>query len=186
MSSLIYAWINGLVNNRETGDWRRNRTHYDVIVMHFEMFVVFVGGLLARYNYLASVPLPLDFTYFTSWLVLCTVDLYLHSIAMTRHNIDTKSTLLSLCVNNSPDTCGSRPECDSKTKLWWCLWFHGETCGSPRKRPVAPKRLHVMTPIWNEMFKRSHYINQSSTSVPTSQAKEDAVYILQLVSYVFI
>ena len=31
--SLICAWINGWVNNRETGDLRRHRAHYDVIVM---------------------------------------------------------------------------------------------------------------------------------------------------------
>ena len=33
MLSLICAWINGWVNNRETGDLRRHRAHYDVIVM---------------------------------------------------------------------------------------------------------------------------------------------------------
>ena len=32
-SSLIYAWINGWVNNREAGDLGRRRTHYDVTVM---------------------------------------------------------------------------------------------------------------------------------------------------------
>ena len=31
--SLICAWINGWVNNREAGDLRRHRTHYDVTVM---------------------------------------------------------------------------------------------------------------------------------------------------------
>ena len=34
MFSLIYAWINSCVNNREAGDLRRYRAHYDVIVMH--------------------------------------------------------------------------------------------------------------------------------------------------------
>ena len=29
----VCAWINGWVNNREAGDLRRNRAHYDVIVM---------------------------------------------------------------------------------------------------------------------------------------------------------
>ena len=33
MFSLICAWINGWVNNHETGDLRRHRTHNDVIVM---------------------------------------------------------------------------------------------------------------------------------------------------------
>ena len=31
--SLICAWINGWINNREAGDLRRHRHHYDVIVM---------------------------------------------------------------------------------------------------------------------------------------------------------
>ena len=33
MFSLICIWINGWVNNREAGDWRRYRAHYDVTVM---------------------------------------------------------------------------------------------------------------------------------------------------------
>ena len=34
MFSLICAWINSWVNNREAGDLRRHRAHYDVIVMN--------------------------------------------------------------------------------------------------------------------------------------------------------
>ena len=33
MFSLISVWINGWVNNRDAGDLRRSRAHYDVIVM---------------------------------------------------------------------------------------------------------------------------------------------------------
>ena len=33
MFSLIWAWTNGWVNNRNTGDFRCNRAHYDVTVM---------------------------------------------------------------------------------------------------------------------------------------------------------
>ena len=33
MFSLIYAWINDWVNNREAGDLKRHRGHYDVNVM---------------------------------------------------------------------------------------------------------------------------------------------------------
>ena len=33
MFSLIYAWINDWVNNREAGDLRRQHGHYDIIVM---------------------------------------------------------------------------------------------------------------------------------------------------------
>ena len=44
MFSLICAWINGWVNNREAGDLRRHRTHYDVPVMkmfHFSSYIDF-------------------------------------------------------------------------------------------------------------------------------------------------
>ena len=34
MFALICVWINGWVNNREAGDLRRYRSHYDVIVMY--------------------------------------------------------------------------------------------------------------------------------------------------------
>ena len=34
MFSLICVWINGWVNNREAGDLRRHRNHYDVSVMY--------------------------------------------------------------------------------------------------------------------------------------------------------
>ena len=33
MFSLIFVWINSWVNNREAGDLRRHRAHYDAIVM---------------------------------------------------------------------------------------------------------------------------------------------------------
>ena len=33
MFALICAWINGLENNREVGDLKRHRAHYDVTVM---------------------------------------------------------------------------------------------------------------------------------------------------------
>ena len=38
MFSLVCAWINGWVNNRQSGDLRRHRDHYDVIVMDYRYF----------------------------------------------------------------------------------------------------------------------------------------------------
>ena len=37
MFSLICVWINGWVNNREAGDLRRHRAHYDVTVMNYPL-----------------------------------------------------------------------------------------------------------------------------------------------------
>ena len=38
MFSLIFAWINGWLNNRKAGDLRRHRAHYYVIVMEIWKF----------------------------------------------------------------------------------------------------------------------------------------------------
>ena len=40
MFSLIYSWINSWVHNREVGDLRRHRAHYEVIVMQATVFHV--------------------------------------------------------------------------------------------------------------------------------------------------
>ena len=39
--SLIYAWINSWVNNREAGDLRRHRANYDVMVMNWTLGNIF-------------------------------------------------------------------------------------------------------------------------------------------------
>ena len=46
MFSLIWAWINGWINNREAGDLRRHRAHYDATVIHFRT----IWSLLALYH----------------------------------------------------------------------------------------------------------------------------------------
>ena len=41
MFSLICAWIDGCVNNREAGDLRRHHAHYDVMVMwRWHLFIL--------------------------------------------------------------------------------------------------------------------------------------------------
>ena len=40
--SLIRAWLNGWVNNREAGDLRRHRAHYGVPVMG-DLYVIHLG-----------------------------------------------------------------------------------------------------------------------------------------------
>ena len=50
MFSLICVWINSWVNNREAGDLRRHRTHYDVIVMHDECQAISILFSLANYT----------------------------------------------------------------------------------------------------------------------------------------
>ena len=52
--SLICAWINAWVNNREAGDWRRHCTHYDVIVMISVRFSLFMCRLVLTWQLLHS------------------------------------------------------------------------------------------------------------------------------------
>ena len=44
MFSLICAWINGWVNNRDAGDLRRHRAHYVVIAMVSYLFAIACPG----------------------------------------------------------------------------------------------------------------------------------------------
>ena len=45
MFSLICAWVNGWVNNREAGDLRRYRAQYDVIVMQSPIIKIQENGI---------------------------------------------------------------------------------------------------------------------------------------------
>ena len=51
----IYAWINGWVNNREAGDLRCYRAHYDIIVM----FIYMISTVVANFGFHISVWLAL-------------------------------------------------------------------------------------------------------------------------------
>ena len=46
MFSLIFAWINGWVNNRGAVDLRRHRAHYDVIVMYLSYRLLYIYGYI--------------------------------------------------------------------------------------------------------------------------------------------
>ena len=65
MFSLICTWINGWVNNREAGDLRRHRTHYDVIVM-LECWLVLTVLIFHRLQSMAEE----DVRYVTSSLTV--------------------------------------------------------------------------------------------------------------------
>ena len=51
MFSLICAWINDWVNNRQAGDLRRHCCHYDVNVMHDEVLLVCRANKTSRYRH---------------------------------------------------------------------------------------------------------------------------------------
>ena len=49
MFSLICAWINGWFHNRDAGDFRRHRSHYDVTVMHDMCYFLPLGTMVWLY-----------------------------------------------------------------------------------------------------------------------------------------
>ena len=58
MFSLIYAWINGWVNNREAGDLRRHHAHYGVtVIIQYKYSVGFwslISTLQCLRNYIST------------------------------------------------------------------------------------------------------------------------------------
>ena len=52
MFSLICVWINGWINNREAGDLRRYRAHYDVTVMLIVDIHILLFGAIYRLSYI--------------------------------------------------------------------------------------------------------------------------------------
>ena len=55
MFSLICACINGCVNNREAGDLRRHRAHYDVTVMRFLSISLLISEHMAFCNWSMNI-----------------------------------------------------------------------------------------------------------------------------------
>ena len=53
MFFFIYAWINDWVKNREVSDLRRQRGHYDIVVMNMTdiLFVYYALLLFPSINY---------------------------------------------------------------------------------------------------------------------------------------
>ena len=60
MFSLICARINGWVNNREAGDLRRHRAHYNVIVMNMSKWQPFCSGVNVLTLFYRQTPQPDD------------------------------------------------------------------------------------------------------------------------------
>ena len=79
MFSLNCVWINGWVNNREAGDLRRNRAHYEITVMM----------IFGRLNWNQWLPEKCR----TTWW----------------REMETFSTLLALCEGNPPATIHRPP-----------------------------------------------------------------------------
>ena len=76
MFSLIRAWSNGWVSNRDAADLRRHRTHYDVTVMEKSCTYVFQGcfngtGTIDQSHKSHNPPFRTEICTFLFWMVHC-------------------------------------------------------------------------------------------------------------------
>ena len=75
MFSLIYARINGWLNNREAGDLRRHRVHNDDIVIQMKQHKIAhkIKGMIRRFLIISMCPMSFQFWKHTSLFVRKTV-----------------------------------------------------------------------------------------------------------------
>ena len=71
MFSLLSAWINGWVDNREAGDLRRHRAHYDVIVIEFPKGVFVRLKIQARFFIVSLLTLCPEYNKFPFICWIC-------------------------------------------------------------------------------------------------------------------
>ena len=172
MFSLIWAWINGWVNNREAGDLRRHQVHYDVTVMvqiwsgssiYVIVHISCYACILTPENelFLGDVCLPLIAVCrqlrccysFKAWWRHCSFKAWWHQYsfkAWWRHK-----ALLTLCEKNQPVT-GGFPSQRSVTRsfdgFFECAWTNGWTNrrdAGDLKRHSSHCDVTVMKPEWS-------------------------------------
>ena len=131
MFSLICVWIIGWVNNREAGDLRRYRVHYDVIVMQQGKDIpCIISWLISWYwNQYTSI------MYFCKYMFLCSLQ-WRHNecygvpnhqrlrclLNRCSRRSSKKTQKLRLCAGNSQVTGELSTEKDSKAEnasIWW-------------------------------------------------------------------
>ena len=161
MFSVICAWINGWVNSRGDGDFRRHRAHYDVIVMPYDLTCLqyqpghdrrspAVGGS-ARSSMGWLQTLHAQCCHSRWWnpgLYRCGLAVK-EKLPWWRHQMETFSALLAICAGNSPvpgEFPTQRPVTRSfvvffdqhpnkrLSKQWRGWWFETPSCPLWRHR----------------------------------------------------
>ena len=157
MFSFICAWINGWVNNREAGDLRRHRAHYDVIIMlwyngHF-CYVLLTSGvsgnvILMRWAFPGHIQYWCGclMTNIFYWQEMCMINSY-----HTMHE-GQKGEHISTCVWLT--------NISSLTKLIdkkYCIrWL---SCNHPSKRELADyKEADVSHQAWSPRAALSYWL----------------------------
>ena len=123
MYSLICAWMNGWVNNREAGDLRRHRAHYDVTVMKLGPNTRTVGYGKAVYELGQMNCTQTEMKKLTNLTFLCyDWNLQICRQAISRNGINNvENTCLSSMRNDFSCLCRKQVSLLRK-KLFMYLW----------------------------------------------------------------
>ena len=116
--SMTSAWINGWVNNREAGDLRRHRAHYDVIVMITRYDIILLYHAVFR---------PFVGSEKGAWIWTCTFDNDMCCVSLVCKSIMSCNAIIirsgrftSLIISSVYYTVGTR--C-SMVKISWCCIY---------------------------------------------------------------
>ena len=126
--SLICAWINSWVNNREAGDLRRHCTHYDVIVIPWACF----DGPLVHVSWGQCWPMNFHYNDVTMSAIasqITSLTIVYWSIYSGRLKKTSKLRVTGFCAGNSPVTgeFSAQMACNAENFSIW--WRHHVLCG---------------------------------------------------------
>ena len=160
--SLICAWINGWVNNSEAGDLRRQRAHFDVIVM-----AIASGVPQGTWNTTTRNKEQIKTLIISKYTLFFIMINALLVISRSKYNAHTGHLFKSLEIftledNDTlpPSFIGVRPKwptnCHGKTWRLLCPFFSGIfTCGrtsretvSHPQRPPLPTQYKISLPVY--------------------------------------
>ena len=156
MFSLICVWINGWVNNREAGDLRRHRDHYDVNVMRScvvdKTSEMFVTSYSVTYCIYVAGKLGICFQYYCAVYDVCKYSDTFWLADRTRLFVQYTISLSSLC------------------KLIWRHWTY--------KMPVR----YILSSVWVRLSILSplsiiQYVGLYVFSLPISLVMIERIYI---------
>ena len=145
MFSLICAWTNGRVNNRDAGDLRRHRAHYDVTVMTFPLVHVPQGSILYQ-TFVALTVYPKKYAHGFCFAVLCC------GYTLTDFPISTRLTSLALWQSND---CPSASKATLMNMDKYFMWIHYERLHNHNKAKHN-KTVCIFIVIYCTSYSRTH------------------------------
>ena len=170
--SFIDTWINGWVDNREAGDFRRYRAHYEVTVMNAWTSVLLHAGtqgqiLLADLAIHGDLVLP--FTVEMYWYEDCDVNLLdvfscdqtvIWLVQSVRPSIR-PSVCLSVCPSVTPFSPCSHHRIIMKVIIMDRSDVHAKGQGQRSKLKVTEvntqlSRFRTLTPVWIHIWQWNH------------------------------